>query len=104
MACTPEDMRLRDIAIGLQAEIDESNFRLEKATLRISELQIHIQELCNHQRTTETDLKAAQQLSEKLRKDLRVRDAEIVAIRESRTWLIGSLVLAPIRWMKRSKR
>ena len=104
MSYNSEEMRLRDIAIGLRAEIDELNFRQEKAALKISHLQIQIQDLSNHQRTTEIALKASQQFSEKLQQDILARDAEIVAIRKSRTWLIGSFVLAPTRWMKRSKR
>jgi hypothetical protein len=63
MVDTPEEMRLGDIAIGLQAEIDESNFRQEKAALMILQLQIQIQELHSHQRTTETALKVSQQFS-----------------------------------------
>jgi hypothetical protein len=34
--------------------------------------------------------------------DVSVQNAEITAIHNSRTWRIGSLVLAPVRWMKRS--
>jgi hypothetical protein len=52
----------------------------------------------------ETAHRASQQLTEKLLHDISVRDSEISAIRNSRTWRIGSLVLAPVRWMKRSKR
>jgi hypothetical protein len=48
--------------------------------------------------------RASQQLTEKLMHDVSLRDAEISAIHNSRTWRIGSLVLAPVHWMKRSKR
>jgi hypothetical protein len=52
----------------------------------------------------ETAHRASQQLTEKLLHDVSVRDAEIIAIHQSRAWRIGSLVLTPVRWIKRSKR
>ena len=33
-----------------------------------------------------------------------MRDAEITAIHQSHTWRIGFFVMAPLRWIKRSKR
>ena len=51
----------------------------------------------------EKALRASQELAEKVLHDISLRDAEIAAIRKSRTWRIGSLVLAPVRWVKRSK-
>jgi cell division protein FtsL len=97
-------MRLRDVAIGLQAELTEVNYQLEKVELANSELRNEIQDLSDRLRMTETAHRASQQLTEKLLHDVSVQDAEITAIRQSRTWRIGSLVLAPVRWMKRSKR
>jgi phage shock protein A len=97
-------MRLRDVAIGLQAELTEVNYQLEKVELANSELRNEIQDLSDRLRMTETAHRASQQLTEKLLHDVSVRDGEIRAIRQSRTWRIGTLVLAPVRWMKRSKR
>jgi len=104
MPTSPEEMRLRDVAIGLQAELTEVNYQLEKVELANSELRIEIQDLSDRLRMAEMAQLASQQLTEKLLRDVSVRDAEISAIRQSRTWRIGSLVLAPVRWVKVSKR
>ena len=66
----------RDKEIGLRAELNEANFQRRKVETANSEL----------------------------RRVIDRRDAEITAIRQSLTWKIGSLVLAPLRWIKRSKR
>ena len=104
MPTSPEEMRLRDVAIGLQAELTEVNYQLEKVELANSELRNEIQDLSDRLRMAEIAHRASQQLTEKLLHDVSVRDAEINAIHNSRTWRIGSLVLAPVRWVKRSKR
>ena len=83
MPNTTEEMRLRDIAIGLQAELNEAVYQREKVELTNAELRLEQQ---------------------KLRDVISMRDVEITAIRQSHTWKIGSLVLAPVRWIKRSKR
>ena len=83
MPNTTEEMRLRDIAIGLQAELNEAVYQREKLELINSELRLEQQ---------------------KLRDVISMRDVEITAIRQSHTWKIGSLVLAPVRWIKCSKR
>ena len=80
MPTSPEEMRLRDVAIGLQVELTEANYQREKVEFENAELRNQIQDIDNHLR------------------------AEINAIRQSRTWRIGSLVLAPVHWMKRCKR
>ena len=82
MPNTTEEMRLRDIAIGLQAELNEAVYQREKFELINSGLRLEQQ---------------------KLRDVISMRDVEITAIRQSHTWKIGSLVLAPVRWIKRSK-
>ena len=104
MPTSPEEMRLRDIAIGLQAELTEANYQREKVELANAQLRNEIQDLSDRLRMAEMAQRASQQLTEKLLHDVSVQDAEITAIRNSRTWRIGSLVLAPVRWMKRSKR
>ena len=73
-------MRLRDVAIGLQVQLVEANYQREKVEFENAELRNQIQDTDNRLR------------------------AEINAIRQSRTWRIGSLVLAPVHWMKRCKR
>ena len=80
MPTSPEEMRLRDVAIGLRAELVEANHQREKTELLNAHLRHEIQDIDNRLR------------------------AEINAIRQSRTWRIGSLVLAPVHWMKRCKR
>lgn len=104
MPTSHEEMRLRDVAIGLQAELTETNYQREKVELANAKLRNEIQDLSVRLRMAETAHRASQQLTEKLLHDVSVRNAEITAIRQSRTWRIGSLVLAPVRWMKRSKR
>lgn len=108
MATTPEEMRLRDVAIGSRAEIVEANYQREKAELTSAQLRNEIQDLNDRLRieqlAQEAAQKASQQASEKLLRIIAMRDAEITAIRQSHTWKIGSLVLAPLRWIKRSKR
>jgi len=104
MSTSPEEMHMRDVAIGLQAELSEANYQREKVELANAELRNEIQDLSDRLRMTETAHRASQQLTEKLLHDVSVQVAEITAIRQSRTWRIGSLVLAPVRWMKRSKR
>ena len=80
MPTSPEEMRLRDVAIGLQVELTEANYQREKVEFENAELRNQIQDIDNRLR------------------------AEINAIRQSRTWRIGSLVVAPVHWMKRCKR
>ena len=104
MPASPEEMRLRDISIGLQAELIEANYQRGKVELANSQLYNEMQNLGDRLRMAETAHRASQQLTEKLLHDVSVQDAEITAIRLSRTWRIGSLVLAPVRWVKRSKR
>ena len=103
MSISPEEMRLRDVAIGLRSELIEANHQREKTELLNAQLRNEIQDLNDRLRMVENALKASQQLAEKVLHDISQRDAEIVAIRKSRTWRIGSLVLAPVRWMKRRK-
>ena len=103
MSISPEEMRLRDVAIGLRAELVEANHQREKTELLNAHLRNEVQDLNDRLRMVENALKASQQLAEKVLHDISQRDAEIVAIRKSRTWRIDSLVLAPVRWVKRSK-
>jgi len=104
MPDSPEEMRLRDVAIGLRAELAETNHQREKTEFAKAEMRNEIQDLTDRLRMAETAHRASQQLTEKLLHDVSVRDGEIRAIRQSRTWRFGSLVLAPVRWVKRSKR
>jgi hypothetical protein len=99
-----EALTIREKSVGLQAELAEANHRCEKAKLANAELVNDIQDLSDRLRMAEVAHRASQQLTEKLMHDVSLRDAEISAIHNSRTWRIGSLVLAPVRWMKRSKR
>lgn len=103
MSTSPEEMRLRDVAIGLRAELVEANHQREKTELLNAQLRNEIQEFNDRLHMAENALRASQQLAEKVLHDISLRDAEIAAIRQSRTWRIGSLVLAPVRWVKRSK-
>jgi hypothetical protein len=104
MPASPDEMRLRDVAIGLRAELVEANHQREKTEFLNAQLRNEIQDLNDRLRIAENSLGASQRLAEKVLQDISLRDAEIAAIRTSRTWRIGSLVLAPVRWMKRSKR
>ena len=103
MSTSPEEMRLRDVAIGLRAELVEANHQREKTELLNAQLLNEIQDLNDRLRMADNALRASQQLAEKVLHDISLRDAEIVAVRNSRTWRIGSLVLTPVRWVKRSK-
>lgn len=103
MPNSPEEMRLRDVAIGLRAELSEVNHQREKVELANAQFRNEIQDLNDRLRMAENALRASQQLAEKVLHDISLRDAEIAAIRNSRTWRIGSLVLGPVRWVKRSK-
>ena len=108
MPISSEEMHLRDIAIGLQAELTESNYQRQKVELTNAELRSEIQDLNDRillgEVAQEALQKASQQATEKLLRVIAERDVEITAIRQSHTWKIGSLVLAPVRWIKRSKR
>jgi hypothetical protein len=97
-------MHIRDLAIGLRAELDEANHQRKKVELTNAQLRNEIQDLSDRLRMAEIVNRSSQQLTEKLSHDVSVQVAEITALRQSRTWRIGSLVLAPVRWMKRSKR
>ena len=103
MPTTPEEMRLRDVAIGLRAELDEANFQREQIELINAQLCKEIQDLNDRLHSTEVAQKTLQLLTERLKHDISLRDVEIIAIRKSRTWRIGSLLLAPMRWIKRNK-
>ena len=83
MSVTPEEMRLRDTAIGSKTELTEALHQREKADL------------------VNADLRMEQM---RLLQVIAMRDAEITAIRQSHTWKIGSLLLAPLHWIKRRKR
>jgi len=97
-------MRLRDVASGLQAELDEANYQRAKMESANAELLNQVQGLDERLRIAEKASETSLQLIEKLLHDISLRNTEISAIHNSRTWRIGSLVLAPVRWMKRSKR
>ena len=103
MSTSPEEMRLSDVAIGLRAELVEANHQREKTELLNAELLNEIQDLNDRLRMAQKALRASQQLAEKVLRDISLRDAEIADIRKSHTWRIGSSVLAPVRWVKRSK-
>ena len=98
------DFVQNDIAIGLRAELVEANFQREKVELANAELLNQVQSLSERLRMAEKASETSLQLMEKLLHDISLRNTEISAIHNSRTWRIGSLVLAPVRWMKRSKR
>jgi hypothetical protein len=104
MPTSPEEMRLVDIAIGLQAELTEANFQREKVQLANMELHNELQDLSDRLRMAEKASETSIQLMEKLLQDISLRNTEISTIHNSRTWRIGSLVLAPVRWVKSSKR
>ena len=103
MPTSPEEMRLREVAIGLRTELNEANYQREKTELLNGQLLNEIQDLNDRLRMADNALRASQQLAEKVLYDISLRDAEIAAIRKSLTWRIGSLVLTPVRWVKRSK-
>jgi hypothetical protein len=98
------DFVQNDIAIGLRAELVEANFQREKVELANAELLNQVQGLNERLRMAEKASETSLQLMEKLLQDISLRNTEISAIHNSRTWRIGKLILAPVRWMKRSKR
>jgi len=110
---------LNDNIIGLKAELTEANYQREKTELANDELRSEIQDLNDRlrmeqlaqealqkasQQAQEALQKASQQATEKLLRVIALRDAEITAIHQSHTWRIGFFVMAPLRWIKRSKR
>ncbi len=95
---------LQDTIVGLRAELDEANYQREKVELANAELLNQVLSLSERLRMAEKASETSLQLMEKLLHDISLRNTEISAIHKSRTWRIGSLVLAPVRWMKRSKR
>ena len=101
-------MRLRDVAIGLKAELTEAIYQREKYELVNAGLCNEIQDLNDRIRLAEVAHdaleKASQQATDKLLRIIAMRDAEITAIHQSHTWKIGFFVMAPLRWIKRSKR
>ena len=107
MPTSHEEMRLRDVAIGLKAELTEAVYQREKYELANAELRNEIQDLNDRLRIAEVAHealeKASQQASEKLLRIIAMRDAEIAAIHQSHTWRIGFFLMAPLRWVKRSK-
>lgn len=103
MPTSPEEMRLRDVAIGLRAELNEANYQRVKMESANVELLKETQGLNDRLRMAEKASETSLQLMEKLLLDISLRNTEIADIRKSRTWRIGSSVLAPVRWVKRSK-
>ena len=103
MPTSPEEMHLRDVAIGLRAELVESNHQREKTQLLNAQLRNELQDLNGRLRIAENALRASQQLAGQVLQDISQRNTEIAAIHKSHTWRIGSSVLAPVRWVKRSK-
>ena len=104
MPTSPEEMCLRDVAFGLRAELAEANHQREKVELANAEMRNEIQDLSDRLRMAEKASETSIQLMEKLLQDISLRNTEISTIHNSRTWRIGSLVLTPVRWIKRSKR
>ena len=104
MSTSPEEMHMRDVAIGLRAELDEANHQRKKVELTNAELRNEIQVLNDRLRIERVAQEASQQATEKLLRVIAMRDAEIIAIHQSHTWKIGFFVMAPLRWIKRSKR
>ena len=94
---------LQDTIVGLRAELNEANYQRVKMESANAELLKEIQVLNDHLRMAEKASETSLQLMEKLLLDISLRNTEIADIRKSRTWRIGSLVLAPVRWVKRSK-
>ena len=103
MPNSPEEMRLRDCATGLQAELTEANHQREKVEVKNAQLRTEIQGLNDRLRMAEKASETSLQLMEKLLQDISQRNTEIAAIHKSRTWRIVSSVLAPVRWVKRNK-
>ena len=104
MSVTPEEMRLRDAAFGSRAEIVEANHQREKVELANAELRNEIQDLNERLRIEQVAQETSKQFAEKLLHVIAMRDAEITAIHQSHTWRIGFFLMAPLRWIKRSKR
>jgi predicted nucleic acid-binding Zn-ribbon protein len=94
---------LQDTIVGLRAELDETNYQRAKMESATTELLKEIQVLNDRLRMAEKASETSLQLMEKLLQDISQRNTEIASIHKSRTWRIGSLVLAPVRWVKRSK-
>jgi len=86
-----EELRLRDAVIGLRAEISEANFQRNKAAAE-HEARVNALEALRIK---------DQEVIARLAEDIAAQDAELVAVRQSRTWRVGRWVLAPSRWLKR---
>ena len=94
---------LQDTIVGLRAELNEANYQRVKMESANAELLKETQVLNDRLRMAEKASETSLQLMEKLLQDISQRNTEIAAIHKSRTWRIGSSVLAPVRWVKRSK-
>lgn len=94
---------LQDTIVGLRAELNEANYQRAKMESANAELLKETQVLNDRLRMAEKASETSLQLMEKLLLDISLRNTEIADIRKSRTWRIGSSVLAPLRWVKRSK-
>ena len=94
---------LQDTIVGLRAELNEANYQRVKMESANAELLKETQVLIDRLRMAEKASETSLQLMEKLLLDISLRNTEIADIRKSRTWRIGSSVLAPVRWVKRSK-
>jgi hypothetical protein len=87
---------LNDNIIGLKAELTEAVHQREKYEFANAELRNEIQDLNDRLRMEQLAQEAAQKASQQA--------AEITAIHQSHTWRIGFFLMAPLRWIKRSKR
>ena len=101
MQISPEEMRLRDIAIGLQASLEEANYRLKIAESAKALLIGEIQVLNNRMQIQEDALKDSNTITERLRLEVALRNEEIIAIRHSSTWRVGAAIVRPLYWVKR---
>ena len=101
MQISPEEMRLRDIAIGLQSSLEEANYRLKIAESAKALLIGEIQVLNNRMQIQEDALKVSNTIIERLRLEVALRNEEIIAIRHSNTWRVGAALVRPLRWVKR---
>ena len=72
MPNSPEEVRLRDVAIGLRAELVEANHQREKTELLNAQLRNEIQDLNDRLHMVENALRASQELAEKVLHDVRL--------------------------------
>lgn len=95
------DFVLRDEVVGLQAELAEARFQRNKAKAAIDDLHAEMTSLDGRLASANAALDEALRVHEVLRSEMLRLEADLIAVRQSKTWRVGKVVMGPFQLLKR---